>query len=184
MIMSLAYPLEPLYDRDISTLKHFPKGIIVFDRDGTLVEDAGQHNQSALLRLLPGVPEALNLLSYLGYGLAIASNQAGLESEKFSHGELFEFNHNLRRMLKSRAGIDIDLIVVCPHQTAKNCDCRKPKAGLLEAIENSGLGKISLFVGDSESDTEAAKVFGVDCLQVNQENIFALIKIWVGANCV
>lgn len=180
--MSLAYPLEPLYDREVSTLKHFPKGVIVFDRDGTLIEDAGQHNQSALLKLLPGVPEALKLLSYLGYGLAIASNQSGLESEKFSPRELFDFNHNLCKKLKSRVGIDIDLIVVCPHLATSNCDCRKPKVGLLEAIRQSGLGEPRLFIGDAESDRSAALAFGVEFLGVARGDILEGTKNWVHVN--
>ena len=61
--MSLTFPLEPFYDRDVSTLKHFPKGVIVFDRDGTLVEDAGQHNKKELLKFLPDAVEAIKILS-------------------------------------------------------------------------------------------------------------------------
>lgn len=180
----MKYPLEPIYDRDISTLKHFPKGVIVFDRDGTLIKDAGQHNSKELLRFLPGAAEAIKILSHIGYGVAIASNQAGLESEKFSIDDLFDFNDSLRSSLKEHSNTDIDLIVVCPHLASTNCDCRKPKVGLLKAIESTGLGDLKLFVGDSESDRIAAKQFGLEYLQADGNDLVASMKAWIGNKCV
>jgi D-glycero-D-manno-heptose 1,7-bisphosphate phosphatase len=177
--MTFRFPLEPLFDRDLSNLKSFPVGVIVFDRDGTLVEDAGQHNQKSFLKLLPGVPEALKTLSELGFGIAVASNQAGLESEKFTPQILHDFNVSMRRVLQGQVGIDIDLIVVCPHLALTNCDCRKPKIGLLKAIEDSGLGKIKLFIGDSVSDEAAAKNFGVEFLHTDGGGLLNLTKQWV-----
>ena len=178
--MTVIFPLEPLVDRDLADIKNFPVGVIVFDRDGTLVEDAGQHNQKALLSLLPGVPEGLKFLSELGFGIAVASNQAGLESEKFTLEALRDFNLSMRRVLREQVDIDIHLIVTCPHLALSNCACRKPKIGLLKAIEDSGLGKIKLFVGDSETDAGAAKDFGVEYLQTDGTNLINLIRTWTG----
>jgi histidinol-phosphate phosphatase family protein len=141
----MKYPLEPLHDRDISTLKHFSKGVIVLDRDGTLVEDAGQHNDQRCLKLLPGVIEGVSLLKGMGFGLAIASNQAGLETEKFTLANLTEFNDALKIKLRVDYSDGIDLILICPHRDSTNCGCRKPKCGLLEAIRQSGLGNPILF---------------------------------------
>jgi histidinol-phosphate phosphatase family protein len=178
--MTVMFPLEPLIDRDLADVKNFPAGVIVFDRDGTLVRDAGQHNQKELLKLLPGVPEGLKFFSDMGFGIAVASNQAGLESEKFTAETLHDFNLSMRRMLQELVDIDIDLIVICPHLAATNCDCRKPKIGLLKAIEDSGLGKVKLFVGDSVTDEGAAKNFGVEFLQTNGGDLLNLTKQWVG----
>jgi len=178
--MTVKFPLEPLIDRDLAEVKNFPGGVIVFDRDGTLVKDAGQHNQKELLTLLPGVPEGLKFLSDLGFGIAVASNQAGLESEKFTPETLHDFNVNMRRTLQEQFDVDVNLIVVCPHLALTNCACRKPKKGLLKAIEDSGLGKIKLFVGDSESDAGAAKDFGVDFIQTDGTNLVNSIKTWAG----
>lgn len=181
--MTLKYPLEPMYDRDISTLRYFPKGVVVFDRDGTLIKDAGQHNSKELLRFLPGAAEAIKFLSHNGYGVAIASNQAGLESEKFSINDLFDFNNSLRSSLRDHSNTDIDLIVVCPHLASSNCDCRKPKVGLLKAIESAGLGELRLFIGDSESDRIAAKQFGLEYLQAEGNSLVASVKVWIGNKC-
>jgi len=182
--MAVNYPLVPIYDRDISTLKHFPQGVVVFDRDGTLVIDAGQHNRNDLLSFLPGVAEAVKFLSKLGYGTAIASNQAGLESGKFDLSELLDFNFLLRMELRAQINVDIDLIVVCPHLESTKCECRKPKVGLLKAIENSGLGELKLFVGDSDSDRVAAKNYGLEYLHTDGRDLIDSIEKWVGQKCV
>jgi D-glycero-D-manno-heptose 1,7-bisphosphate phosphatase len=182
--VTLNFPLQPIYDRDLSTLRHFTKGVVVFDRDGTLIKDAGQHNSKELLEFLPGAAESIKFLSHIGYGLAIASNQAGLESEKFTIDDLLDFNNALRLTLREHSDTDIDLIVVCPHLASTNCDCRKPKVGLLEAIERTGLGELKLFVGDSESDRIAAKQFGVEYIQADGNDLVASIKVWVGKKCV
>ena len=181
--MTVNHSLEPIYDRNISKLKHFPKGVIVFDRDGTLVEDAGQHNDIALLKFLPGAAEAIKLLSEHGYGIAIASNQSGLESKKFNLSTLLEFNHALRVQLHTLVNADIDLIAVCPHLASSNCCCRKPEIGLLKGIEMSGLGNLRLFVGDTLSDKNAAKNFRLSFLLADGVNLAKKIEEWINSEC-
>lgn len=180
--MSLAYPLEPLYDRDISKLKHFPKGVVVFDRDGTLVEDAGQHNDPTRLKIRPGVVEAISLLKALEFGVAVASNQAGLETGKFTLANLTNFNDALKMKLSVGKSDGIDLILVCPHQESANCGCRKPKNGLLEAIRQSGLGDPKLFIGDAESDRSAAISSSLEFLNVSAKDVFELLENWILTN--
>jgi D-glycero-D-manno-heptose 1,7-bisphosphate phosphatase len=181
--MSLTFPLEPFYDRDVSTLKHFPKGVIVFDRDGTLVEDAGQHNKKELLKFLPDAVEAIKILSDLEFGIVIASNQSGLESGKFSIDDLLEFNTSLRLSLKEQRNLEIDLIVVCPHLASTKCNCRKPRVGLLEAIENTGLGKLKLFIGNSESDRAAATEYKLEYIHTDGTGLAICVNDWLGAKC-
>jgi D-glycero-D-manno-heptose 1,7-bisphosphate phosphatase len=180
--MFLTFPLEPLYDRDVSTLKYFPKGVIVFDRDGTLVEDAGQHNDPTRLKLRPGVVEAISLLKALEFGVAVASNQSGLETGKFTLTNLTNFNDALKMKLNVGKSEGIDLILVCPHQESANCGCRKPKNGLLEAIRQSGLGDLKLFIGDAESDRLAAISSSLEFVNVNTEDVFEQLENWILAN--
>ena len=84
----MKFPAGPILDPETGNLPHFDKGVIVFDRDGTLVEDAGQHNDPARLVFCAGAVEAIAHVKALGFGVAIASNQAGLETEKFSLAQL------------------------------------------------------------------------------------------------
>jgi D-glycero-D-manno-heptose 1,7-bisphosphate phosphatase len=178
--MLQAYPLYPLLDRAHSEIAHFPKGVIVFDRDDTLIEDAGQHNDKDFFKFLPGVVEAIKILSDLGYGVAVATNQAGLEAGKFNLSKLNDFNTLLRMRLKKQIGVEIDLFAVCPHLASSNCNCRKPKVGLFQAIENSGVGNIKLFIGNSESDRMAAAEYGVEFIHTNGTNLAARIRDWLG----
>lgn len=174
----MKFPLGPILDRATHKLPTYSKGVIVFDRDGTLIEDAGQHNDPERLVFLPGVIEALKLLNSLNYGIAVASNQSGLESEKFSLEELMRFNDSLKDALSSHGAGEIQLIAICPHLGTSNCSCRKPKPGLLREIENSGIGEIRLFVGNSDSDRQAADSHCIDYLDVSSQNILDGILIW------
>jgi D-glycero-D-manno-heptose 1,7-bisphosphate phosphatase len=176
--MTLKYPLEPLYDRDLSEVSHFSKGVVVFDRDGTLIEDAGQHNDVKQVKFISATISVMGLLNSQNFGIAVASNQAGLESEKFSLLELQNFNSEMNRQIKSTIGSEIHLIAVCPHLSASNCDCRKPKPGLLKAINESGLGQVRLFVGNSDSDREAAEQYCIDYMDVNSKDFSTRMADW------
>ena len=180
--MTLKFPLEPLYDRDLSKVRHFPKGVVIFDRDGTLIEDAGQHNNPNRLKLRPGALGGITLLKSLGFGIAIASNQAGLETEKFTHANLTHFNEELKLKLNVDGTDGIDLILTCPHQESTNCGCRKPRNGLLEAIRVSGLGKPKVFIGDTESDRLAAISSSLEFIDVAAKDVFLQLEKWILAN--
>jgi D-glycero-D-manno-heptose 1,7-bisphosphate phosphatase len=173
---TVKFPPGPILDPATVDLLNFPKGVVVFDRDGTLVKDAGQHNDEARLVFREGAIDAIALVRGLGFGVAIASNQAGLETEKFSIDQLMAFNAELRSQLEVAGGID--LIAVCPHHESSECGCRKPKTGLFEAIEGSGLGSPIVFVGDTESDRMAAQASKIEYLDVVHSNIFEVVQDW------
>lgn len=178
----MKFPPGPILDREVADLPNYPKGVVAFDRDGTLVEDAGQHNDLNRLVFLPRAIEAISLLSSLGFGIAVASNQAGLESEKFTLSTLESFNQELKRMVSQVGNADINLIVICPHMATSECNCRKPKPGLLKSIEASGLGKVKLFVGNSESDKYAAIHHNVEYMDINSKDFTSNIEEWVENN--
>ena len=172
----MKFPAEPILDYETSKVSHYPKGVVVFDRDGTLIEDAGQHNDLTRLVFREGAIDAIALVKGLGFGVAIASNQAGLETDKFSLAQLMAFNAELRSQLAVSRGIDV--IAVCPHHESSQCGCRKPQTGLFEAIENSGLGAPVVFVGDTESDRLAAIASKIHYLDVANSNIFEVVQDW------
>ena len=172
----MKFPAEPILDYETSKVSHYPKGVVVFDRDGTLIEDAGQHNDLTRLVFREGAIDAIALVKGLGFGVAIASNQAGLETDKFSLAQLMAFNAELRSQVAVASGIDV--IAVCPHHESSQCGCRKPQTGLFEAIENSGLGALVVFVGDTESDRLAAVASKIHYLDVANSNIFEVVQDW------
>ena len=151
---NVKFPSGPILDPATVGLLNYPNGVVVSDRDGTLVEDAGQHNDPAGLVFREGATDAIALVRGLGFGVAIGSNQAGHEHQKFSLEQLMAFNAELKSQLAVAGGVD--LIAICPHLESSDCECRKPKTGLFEAIERSGLGSPIVFVGDTECDRLAA----------------------------
>ncbi|WP_444943248.1 D-glycero-beta-D-manno-heptose 1,7-bisphosphate 7-phosphatase [Microbulbifer sp. ZKSA006] len=109
--------------------------IIILGRDGVINENPNQFVKSAdEWRPLPGSIAALAALSQAGHQLVIATNQSGLALGRFDLDDL-EAIHAKMRTLVEDAGGEIAAIFYCPHGPEDNCRCRKPLAGLLDAIE-------------------------------------------------
>jgi len=119
-------------------------------------------------RLLPGVAEAIRALNRLSLKVIIVSNQPSIAKAKMTE-EIFErVRLKMRRELEKR-GAHIDAEYYCfHHPSAKaakyrsNCDCRKPKPGLiLRAAEDFGLDLSKCYVvGDGLTDIKAGKAVG------------------------
>lgn len=149
---------------------------IILDRDGTLIdvvrdEETGVTSVAwspSQLRLLPGVLDGLQLLKAAGFGFAIATNQPGPAKGQFSVEAVHRTHHALVAALAD-AGIAVSSVEVCwhhpegsPHgarELITNCDCRKPKPGLLlRALANGSFDPAqSWMIGDGPTDVEAAQ---------------------------
>jgi len=116
------------------------RGIVFLDRDGTLIEEVGYLRDPAAVRPLPGAAEALRSLADAGYRLAVISNQAGIARGKFTAAEM-EAVHREFLAVFLRFGVVFDAVEYCPHhpegaleEYRTACECRKPGAGLAEAV--------------------------------------------------
>lgn len=136
-----------------------PRGLVLLDRDGTLVKDACF--EPLQIELLPGVIDGLRELQQSGYKLCLVSNQQGIGLGYFGYRDFIDGNQKLLREL-GRAGISIAKVYFCPHSMADSCDCRKPQPGmLLRAMREQGVDASHCFViGDSRQDVEAAERAG------------------------
>jgi imidazoleglycerol-phosphate dehydratase/histidinol-phosphatase len=107
---------------------------LFIDRDGTLVEEPfdQQLDRLAKLRFMPGVFAALTQLLAAGYRLVIVTNQDGLGSGTFPQ-EDFELCQRFMIEAFASQGIGFDAVCLCPHRSADNCNCRKPRIGMLDA---------------------------------------------------
>jgi D-glycero-D-manno-heptose 1,7-bisphosphate phosphatase len=136
---------------------------IILDRDGVINEDSDDYIKSADEWIpIPGSIEAISRLKKAGYLVAVASNQSGIGRGYFDLDELQAMHDKMLALLAQR-GASVDGIFFCPHAPEDNCVCRKPKPGLLFQIAkqlNIDL-KQSVFVGDSFSDVQAARMAGV-----------------------
>ena len=68
-------------------------------------------------------------------------------------------------------GINVLAVYVCKHHWNENCNCRKPKPGmLLEAMEQFDISAEStLYIGDEPKDSIAASSAGIDYVIINDE---------------
>lgn len=131
------------------------------DKDGTLVEDVPYNVSPQRLRLMPGVPEGLGLLSRQGFRIIVVTNQPGLARGLFDRAQLMRLHASLALLLQA-SGVPIDDFFVCPHapatsRTDPGCLCRKPAPGLLR--QAALLHRIDLarswMLGDILDDVEA-----------------------------
>jgi D-glycero-D-manno-heptose 1,7-bisphosphate phosphatase len=136
--------------------------LIILDRDGVINEDSDEYIKSPQEWIpIPKSLEAIALLNKAGFTISVASNQSGLARGYYSTETLQQIDQKMHDSLKAVGGI-IDSVFYCPHGPNDNCDCRKPKPGLLNQI--AAHYQISLenipFVGDSLRDLQAANAVG------------------------
>ena len=137
------------------------KKAIFLDRDNTLIEDEGYIHKPEKVKLLPGVGEGLKLLKKLGYLLIVVSNQSGIGRGYFKEEDFHKVNSRLQELLKSY-GVQIDDFFFCPHKPEDNCNCRKPKTGMIEkASKKWNINvKESYVIGDKDIDVLLAENAG------------------------
>jgi D-glycero-D-manno-heptose 1,7-bisphosphate phosphatase len=136
--------------------------LVILDRDGTINQDSDQYIKSpAEWKPVPGSLEAIARLTQGGWRIAVATNQSGLSRGLFDMSTLNAIHTEMHRAV-AQAGGRIDAIFFCPHAADSNCECRKPKPGLL--LEIGTRFDIELkgvpMVGDSLRDVEAAAAVG------------------------
>ncbi len=159
------------------------KKIIFLDRDGVINKKMRQSppdyvKKWAEFEFLPGSLEALKILKEKGYKVFIITNQPGIARGFMTEEDLIEIHRNMKEKV-SGAGGEIEKIYHCPHGWNDNCDCRKPRAGMLfrASVENFIDLTKSIFVGDDERDMEAASVAGCRPILVDSScNLLNVVK--------
>ncbi|MGQ0509734.1 MAG: D-glycero-beta-D-manno-heptose 1,7-bisphosphate 7-phosphatase [Betaproteobacteria bacterium] len=136
--------------------------LIVLDRDGTINHDSDQYIKSPLeWKPLAGSLEAIARLSHAGWRVVVATNQSGIARGLFDMTTLNAIHAEMHRAV-ALAGGRIDAVFFCPHAADSNCECRKPRPGmLLEIAERLNVDMAGVpLAGDSLRDLEAAAAVG------------------------
>ncbi len=142
---------------------------VFLDRDGTIAMEVGYVDRIEKFQLYPFTPKALSILKDLGFSLVLVTNQSGIARGFFTEDLLFRVHDLLEKELRKN-GVSLDAIYFCPHHPSitGECNCRKPKTGMLEmARRDLGLDiERSYVIGDKWSDVEMGRRAGAKTIQV------------------
>lgn len=156
---------------------------IFLDRDGTINKYVGFLRNIDDFELIEGVAEAIKLINQSGYLAIVVTNQPVIARGEVTWEELNEIHEKMATLL-GKEGAYVDGIYICPHHPDKgfegerpeykiDCDCRKPKPGLLlQAAKDFNIDlSESYMIGDSHRDVEAGENAGVKKSILIKENI-------------
>ena len=131
---------------------------VFLDRDGTINQDIGYIDSPERLFIIDGAASAIKRLNSKGFRVVVITNQSGVGRGYFTKEAADSVNKKLEEVLK-REGAHLDGIYYCPHHPDDNCECRKPRIGLLEKAKNDLAidFKKSYVIGDKGSDIEIAQ---------------------------
>jgi D-glycero-D-manno-heptose 1,7-bisphosphate phosphatase len=138
---------------------------VFFDRDGTLMEEVEYCSDPAKVKVVSGVPEALDELKKAGYLAIVISNQSGIGRGLFSEAQYTAVQQELLRQIGSGR---IDASYFCPDAPGVPSLRRKPAPGMvLEAAAEFQVDLAASFlVGDKASDIECGRRAGTRTILV------------------
>lgn len=161
---------EDLLNGKISKFSLSEKQKAIFlDRDGTINYEVGHLSNTDKFKLIEGVETAIKQINKSEYKTIVITNQPVIARGDCSFDQLNSI-HNKMESLLGNHGAYLDRIYFCPHHNEKgfkneienlkiNCDCRKPKVGMITNAVNDlniDLSK-SWFIGDTTTDILTAK---------------------------
>ena len=142
--------------------------LVILDRDGVINFDSEQFIKSPEeWKPIPGSLEAIARLTREGWRVVVATNQSGLARGLFEMATLNAIHAKMHKAVAA-AGGRIEAVFFCPHSAEMECDCRKPKSGMLEEIAAryaSHLNGVPA-IGDSLRDLQAAMAVGANPILV------------------
>lgn len=140
-----------------------PVRAVLFDRDGTLVEDVPYNGDPERVLLMPTARAAVAEARAAGVATAVVSNQSGIARGLVDPGQVAAVNARVEELLGP-----LGPWCVCPHAPGDGCGCRKPAPGLiLEAAARLGVEPAEcVVIGDIAADMLAARAAGARAVMV------------------
>lgn len=165
--------------------QHLYRPALFLDRDNTLNHDQGYTHKVQDLQWIDGAKEAILLAQSKGYLIVVVSNQAGIGRGYYSAEALLSFHQAMQQDLLKQ-GCFIDALYFCPYHAeasiekykVANHPDRKPNAGMInQAVEEWFIDKnMSILVGDSQADMDAATNAGIKAYHFNpKDNLMSLV---------
>lgn len=141
------------------------------DRDGVinaLVARDGRMLSPRLLedfKIIPGVRRAIEKLKWMGFEVVVVTNQPDISRGYLDPSLLHKMNLKVLEL-------GVNEVIVCVHSDEDNCECRKPKPGMLEQYIKSSENKYSSIwmIGDQETDVTAGSLVHAITILISSEN--------------
>jgi len=135
---------------------------IFLDRDGVINQERKDYVKKLdEFIILDKTSDAINIIKNHGFLVIIITNQSPINRKLLSVETLNKIHEKLQSYLE-RYDTSFDGVYFCPHTPSENCECRKPKPGLiLQAVIDFQIDlSESYMIGNSETDIHAAKNAG------------------------
>ena len=146
---------------------------LFLDRDGVInVKLDGQYVKNTdEFEFIKGAQVAISKLSNIFNRIIVVTNQQGIAKRIMSDKDLDALHEYMLLELEKNGGV-IDKIYYCPHLSSENCNCRKPKPGMIQqALIDFPEIKLahSYLIGDSDTDILAGNSMGLISVKVDDE---------------
>jgi HAD superfamily hydrolase (TIGR01662 family) len=164
LVTSAAIPPYAVTQRVLGAIEHrrargwaAPLRAVLFDRDGTLVEDVPYNGDPDRVRLVDGAADAVRRLRDAGIKVGVVTNQSGIARGLVTREQAESVNRRIEQLLGP-----IDTWQLCPHGPDDGCTCRKPLPGMVSAAcDQLGVAPHEVAViGDIGADLQAARAAG------------------------
>ena len=139
-----------------------PLKTVFLDRDGVINEDSPDYIRCwAEFHFIPGSLDAIARLTRSGFSVIVITNQSVINRRMVALTELESMHRKLCQAVSDGGGRITD-IFYCPHRPDEDCDCRKPKPGLIFAARDRYRIDLSsaVMVGDSVKDILVGQAAG------------------------
>ena len=132
---------------------------IFLDRDGTMIEEVNYLHRVEDLRLFPSTEDALRDLKSAGFLVIVVTNQSGIGRGIYSENDM----HSIHDAIRDEIPGAVDAFYFCPHIPDGDCECRKPRLGMIKAAcrDFEIDMKRSWMIGDKKIDVETAQNAGL-----------------------
>ena len=142
---------------------------VFVDRDGVINQERSDYVKSiSELEIYPNVAKNIKSLKDAGFLVIVITNQSAVNRGIITHEIVSQIHDSIQDHLK-KYGTFLDGFYYCPHTPDENCNCRKPKSGLLEKaiLELNVDLNSSWMIGDRDSDVEASNSIGCKAIKIS-----------------
>lgn len=132
------------------------------DRDGVINHDKGYVHKIEDFVLMDNVIAALRILKNLGFDLIVVTNQSGIGRGYYRLEDVEHLHAHMQELLADE-GCALSDILICPHAPEDNCECRKPKPGMINTAVSRHMLDLSasIIIGDKMTDIKAGLAGGL-----------------------